>query len=263
MKPRKAGSRPLLFAATEILETPDKKSTRQPTTENTMTTTATLAPHAAANTLDDEDANEPLFLRSMARAARATIGRWATYRLPTVTPLANFADYAAAAEKRRLLAVDRTASEKELNKAVTAITRGMAARQDDETDRHAQAILDGRAAEAFEGFEELKSQVARLSQRVKAYAKALRMQDETVATIRSERSIDAAETMAPAHRDAVTAIAVAIAQLREAFDKEEAARTLVTNAGYDARLPSFAPGNSMRVGGPLDEIERRAREYVR
>jgi signal peptide peptidase SppA len=63
-----------------------------------MTTTATLAPHAAANTLDNEDANEPLFLRSMAKAARATIGRWATYRLPTVTPLANFADYAAAAD---------------------------------------------------------------------------------------------------------------------------------------------------------------------
>lgn len=258
-----AGSGALLFAATTIPETTLNQSASEALKEEPMTITRTAPAETAGTSIEREDANEPLFLRSMTRMAKETLARWATYRLPNVTPLASFADYAAAAKKRADIAIARSEHEKELSKAITAITRGFAARQDDETERHAQAILAGRGNEAFEGFEELKSQQARLSQHVKAYASALRGQDEIVATIRSERSIDAAETMSPAHHEAVTAIATAIAQLREAFDREEAARTLVTNAGYDARLPSFASGTTMRPGGQLDEIERRAREYVR
>lgn len=210
-----------------------------------------------------EDTDEPLFVRAMARAAHDTKTRWETYGLPTVTPLAQFADYAEAAKKRRELAIERTAVGKELEETITAITRGMVARNDDETDRQARAILAGQLEEAFEGFEELRGKQARLTERLKSYAKAVAMQDEVVATIRSERSIDAAEVMAQAHRAAVVAIGDAIAQLREAFDREEAARTRVTQAGYDARLPVFAPGNAMRPGGQLDEIQRRAREYAR
>jgi hypothetical protein len=227
-----------------------------------MKITATAASQTAASFIDQDDPEEPLFVRSMRRVARETVARWATYRLPNVTPLASFADYAAAANKRREIAIERSANEKELSATVTAITRGFVAREEDETERHAQAILDGRANEAFEGFEELKSQQARLTRQLKAYVVAIRTQDEAIAAIRSERSIDAAETMVPAHRDAVTAIASAIRQLREAFDREEATRTLVTNAGYDSRLPSFGSGAIMQ-GGHLEDIERRAHEYIR
>ncbi|WP_156363608.1 hypothetical protein [Sphingomonas sp. Leaf357] len=212
---------------------------------------------------DWEDADEPWTLRALKRGERETLLRWSKYRLPNVTPLASFADYAAAAEKRADIARARSVSETELRKAVTEIARGIAARQEDQTAKQAQAILDGRANEAFEGFEELKSQQARLSQQLKVYGVALRTQEGVVAEIRSERSIDAADAMRPAHQAAVADIAVAVAQLREAFDREEAARTLVTKAGYDARLPSFSPGTAMRQGGQLDEIERRAREYTR
>lgn len=209
------------------------------------------------------DAADTLYLRAMARSARDTSTRWATYRLPTITPLASFSDYATEAAKRHDLAVDRTKHEKELTKAITAIARGMAARQDDETTRQADAILEGRPDEAFEGFEELKSQVARLTQKVKAYSQAVTRQDEVVATIRSDRSLDAAEMMAPAHQAAVLAIADAIASLREAFDREEAARASVTQAGYDARLPSFACAGIFGQNGRLDDVELRARDYVR
>lgn len=210
-----------------------------------------------------DDVYQSHLVRSWERMARDQKTRWATYGLPAITPLTSFADFAAAATKRRDLAVARTACEKDLRKAVTAIARGMAGRNDDETERQARDILDGRPEEAFEGFEELRSQVARLTQRVKSYGQAIRMQDEAVATIRSERSIDAAEAMASAHRAAVAAIADAITQLREAFDREDAARTLVTDAGYDARLPVFAAGPLMRPGNQLDNIERQAREYIR
>lgn len=212
---------------------------------------------------DASDADAPLFLKAILRDNDRKAARWATYQLPALTPLASFADYADASAKRRKIALERTAIEKELNKAVTSIAVGMAGRQDDETERQASAILDGRPDEAFEGFEELNSQVARLRQQLKGYAQALRLQDEVVAGIKSERSIDAAASMESAHRDAVRSIAVAIGQLREAFDREEACRTIVAQAGYDDRLPQIAPGRLFRPGEQLDDIERRASEYAR
>lgn len=229
-----------------------------------LTTTNVAAALANATTaaLYSEDTYESRVERSRVSRAQELRARWATYRLPVVTPLPSFADFAAAAKKRADLAIERSVCEKDLSKAVTAISRGMAARRDEETDRQAIEILAGRTDEAFEGFEDLKAQVARLTQRGKAYAKALNMQDEVVATIRSERSIDASEAMASSHRDAVSAIADAIGQLRTAFDREDACRTLVREAGYDDRLPNFAPGAVLRPGAALDELERRAREYL-
>lgn len=233
-------------------------------TEQTTTTAASTSHHAATEAaLQREIDGAPLFVRALMRTDRDKRTRWAAYGLPPVPPLTSFPDYTAAADKRRDIALARTASEKELRKAITAISRGMAALRDDETDRQARDIIAGRSEEAFEGFEELKAQVARLTQRVKAYNEALRMQDEAVATIRSERSIDAAEVVAPAHREAVAGIADAIAQLRTALDREEAARAVATQAGYDGRLPNFAVHGIFGQSSQLDDTERRAREYVR
>ncbi|WP_156359846.1 hypothetical protein [Sphingomonas sp. Leaf10] len=209
----------------------------------------------------DIDADSPILTRAIVREGQQMAARWATYQLPAITPLASFADYADASAKRRAIALERTDIEKELNKAVTSIAVGMAGRQDDETERQARAILEGRPHEAFEGFEELNSQVARLRQKLKGYAQALRRQDEVVADIKSERSIDAAAAMEAAHRDAVRSIAAAIGLLREAFDREEACRTLVTQAGYDDRLPNFAGGRLIRGNEMVADIERRATEY--
>ena len=201
---------------------------------------------------------------SIDRARAERRQRWASYNLPAVTPLASFADYTAAAEKRRHLALDRTADAEELERANTAFARGMAARHDDETERQVQAVMAGRPDEAFEGFEELRAQITRLRQNVKVKAIAVGRQDEVIATIRSERSIDANETMIPAHRDAVAAIVAAITQLREAFDREEAVRSHVRDAGYENRLPQFGPSDGiLRPGGEFGIIEHRAREYLR
>jgi len=231
-------------------------------TEHAMTIAA-IEPDATELSLQREMDDAPILARALMRTDRDKKVRWAAYGLPPVPPLTSFADYTAAADKRRDLALARTASEKDLRQAVTAIARGMAALRDDDTERQAQDILAGRPEEAFEGFEELKAQVARLTQRVKAYAHALRMQDEVVATIRSERSIDAADLIAPVHHESVAEIADAIAQLRNAFDREEAVRAVATQAGYDNRLPSFAEYGIFNGSSQLNDTERRAREYVR
>jgi hypothetical protein len=229
--------------------------------EDRMINTIAITPSRELATTQPE--SESLMERAMARAARDIKTRWSSYDLPTVTPLSSFADFSAAAAKRREVAIERSACEKELSKAVTAIARGMAARRDEETDRQARDILDGRPEEAFVGFEELRTQVARLTQRQKAYCEALRIQDEHLATIRSERSIDAAASMSAVHRDAAGAIAEAVSQLRIALDREEAIRVSVTQAGYDARLPNFAMPNLFGNNGRFDELERLTREYAR
>lgn len=230
-------------------------------TEHTATTAGSTS--ATEASLQREIDGAPLFVRALMRADPDKKKRWAAYGLPPLPPLTSFPDYTVAAAKRRDIALARTASEEELRKAITAISRGMAALRDDETDQQARDIIAGRPEEAFDGFEELKAQVARLTQRVKAYNEALRMQDEAVATIRSERSIDAAEVLAPAHREAVAAVADAIAQLRTALDREEAMRAVATQEGYDGRLPNFAVHGIFGLSSQLDDTERRAREYVR
>ncbi len=230
----------------------------------TANRTATMKSRTAAGSaeillVDDT----PLFVRVIVNGARDTKTRWAAYDLPPVTPLDAFADYVEAATKRREIALENSKCVKDLDKAVTAIARGFAAIRDEETSRQADDILAGRKEEAFQGFEELRAQQARLTQRLKAYGEALRRQDEVVAAIKSERSIDAAEIMAPTHRDAVKAISDALVQLRLALDREEAVRAAVVDEGYDARLPSFSCGGIFGLNGRLEELDRLSREYVR
>lgn len=201
--------------------------------------------------------------RAIGEAERARSTRHAAYDLPTITPLAEFADYQSARTKRAELATAASAIGAELAATQTAIARGFAALREDETTRQARDLIAGRSSEAFQGFEELRVRVARLTQQSVAYGEAVRMQDEIVATIRSERSIDAAEAMQGAHKSAVAAIAEAIAQLRVAFDREEAARLAVKRAGYDARLPSFVQYGLLGTGSQLDRIEEQARHYGR
>ena len=90
-----------------------------------MINTIAITPSRELATTQPE--SESLMERAMARAARDIKTRWSSYDLPTVTPLSSFADFSAAAAKRREVAIERSACEKELSKAVTAIARGMAA----------------------------------------------------------------------------------------------------------------------------------------
>lgn len=233
-------------------------------TNVTMRTgTATMPVSNVTGAEHHDDAFAVRVQASMKKLDDERKARWETYDLPSVTPISTFADYAAAIAWRSSLAQARANDLLELSKATTAISRGFAARQDDETERKVQAVMAGRPNEAFDGFEELNGKVARLRDSTTIQSIAVSRQDETIATIRSERSIDAAEAMAPAHRDAVAAIVAAIAQLRVAFDREEAARSKVKDAGYDDRLTNFGSGNLLRVGSQLNEIERRAVEYSR
>lgn len=226
--------------------------------------TAAASPSEASATPVRDHSDVSLLVRDMAQADRQRQAGLAAYKLPTITPLSSFADYAAAAAKRYELATTLSATHRELQETVTAISRGFAANRDSETDRQAKDLLAGKPEEAFDGFEELNSQRARLHQRAKAYNRAVAMQDEIIAGIRSDRSIDAAEVMSEAHRDAVAGIADAIARLREACHREQAARTAVVAGGYDDRLPHMGlMSHLLGPVGQLDAAESRAREYLR
>lgn len=209
----------------------------------------------------DVDADTPIFVRAIVQEGQRTAARWARYDLPAVTPLTSFPDFAEASAKRAKIAVKRTEVFNELNAAITAYSAGWSTHQDEQTERQANAILNERSDEAFEGLDELNARIAKLRQKLAGYVRALQIQDEVVASIKSERSIDAAAAMEAAHRDAVRSIATAIAMLREAFDREEACRTQVVQGGYDGRLPSFAAGRILRGNEEVHDIERRAIEY--
>ena len=173
-----------------------------------------------------------------------------------ITPLAGHADYAELAAKHLDIANRRSKIERDVQSARTELARGMVAFQNSGIEDAAQAIIDGRDGEAFQGFEELRARAARLQEETKAYQEALRIVKGQMDAIAAERSIDAAEAAAPHHRKAVAEIADACAMLIRALSNESMIRDMVTAAGYDARLPIFNFDASPAV------LERHAREYV-
>lgn len=173
-----------------------------------------------------------------------------------ITPLTGHADYAELAAKHLDIANRRAKIDRDAQSARTELARGMVAFQNSAVEDAAQAIIDGREGEAFQGFEELRARAARLQEESKAYQEALRIVKGQMDAIAAERSIDAAEAAAPHHRKVVAEIADACAMLVRALSEESMIRDLVTAAGYDARLPIF------NFDAPPAVLERHAREYV-
>lgn len=173
-----------------------------------------------------------------------------------VTPLAQLNDYAVLAAKHLDIGTRRAKLDREQSETVTALARGLASFNEQKVEHQAQSLING-SSQSFHGFEELKSRAARLGDEVLAHSEALRMLREQMDNIKSDRSIDVAEQVHSAHVRAVSEIADASATLLRALRDEALIREIVTNAGYDGRLPTFQ--------GIMDiaTIESRARDYVR
>jgi molecular chaperone GrpE (heat shock protein) len=222
----------------------------------------TVLPIADENTVEQDTDPHP-FVRKEETRLREQAARWAKYDLPVIQPLATLSEYAEANQKRVDLVAEISAIEQELRTAVNERNHGLALERESRIDRQVSDILAGRADNAFNTFEELNAKISRLSQRLAAYDRAWRTQMEVVTAIRSECSIDAVEAVKPAHRGAVGNIVKAIDQLRVALDRETAIRHVLSDAGYDVRLPSFGLYQTFGPDSPLSDTDRRAREYTR
>lgn len=173
-----------------------------------------------------------------------------------IVPLAQQEDYAKLAAKHLDIGTRRAKLDREQTDTVTAIARGMASFNKNRIEHQAQSIIDG-SVEAFQGFEEMKSRSARLESEVKAHSQALRMLRDQMESIKSDRSIDATEAARPAHNLAVADISEACAMLLKALRDEALIREIVTDAGYDNRLPAFQGIKD------IAELQSRARDYAR
>ena len=174
-----------------------------------------------------------------------------------LTPLEQHDDFAELAAKHLRIGTRLSALDRELRETITSIARGMSAFNKHKIEHQAQAIIDGVDAEAFQGFEEMKSRSVRLDSEVKSHARALGQVRAEMEAIRSERSIDAAEAVRPIHAKVVGVIADACATLQKALRDEALIREIVTDAGFDSRLPTFQGIKD------IAELESRAREYAR
>jgi hypothetical protein len=173
-----------------------------------------------------------------------------------VVPLVEHEDYAVLAAKHLRIGTRRAELDRELRETITALARGMAAYNKHRVEHQAQAVIDGVDGNTFQGFEEMRSRQVRLENEVSIHSQALRQLWPEMETIKSERSIDAAESARPAHTKVVGVIADACATLLKALRDEALIREVVTDAGFDSRLPIFQGIKD------IAELESRAREYA-
>jgi hypothetical protein len=174
-----------------------------------------------------------------------------------LVPLAEHSDYAELAAKHLRIGTRRAELSRELSETITSIARGMSAYNKHRIERQAQAIIEGVETEAFQGFEELRTRQARLESEVRSHVKAQGQVWSEMETMRSERSIDAAEAVRPAHMSIAAVIADACATVQEALRLEVAIRDAAKDAGYDDRL------RNLQGIASLAELESRARECAR
>ncbi|WP_271299649.1 hypothetical protein [Sphingomonas sp. CV7422] len=174
-----------------------------------------------------------------------------------LVPLAEHPDYAELAVKHLRIGTRRAELSRELSETITSIARGMSAYNKHRIDRQAQAIIDGVEADPFQGFEELRSRQTRLENEVRSHVRAQAQVWSDMETMRSERSIDAAEAVRPAHMSIASVIADACATLQEALRLETAIHDVAKDAGYDDRL------RNLQGIANLAELESRARECAR
>lgn len=174
-----------------------------------------------------------------------------------LVPLAKYPEYAEFAAKHLRLRTRRAELSRELSETITSIARGTASYNKHRLERLTQKIIDGADTDVFEGFEELRARQVRLENEVRSHFKAQGQVWSEIETMRSERSIDAAEAVRPVHMSIVAVIADACATLQEAPRSETAIHDVLKDAGYDNRLRNLQEIDS------LAELESRARECAR
>lgn len=172
-------------------------------------------------------------------------------------PLSDAEDYAELAAKHLSVGTRMAELDEELREANLELARGISAFNKNKIERRAQDIIDGVADDASRGFEEMRARSARLESELSSHVHAKGLLWSKMQAMRSERSIDAVEAVRPAHRRVVTTIAEACERLLAAIRDEQHMREIVTNAGFDNRLPAF------QSTADLVELELRARAYVR
>jgi len=174
-----------------------------------------------------------------------------------LVPLQEHQDYAKLAADHLRIGTQRAQLEKELRETVTALARGMAAYNKQNIDKQVQAIIDGVEDRAAHGFEEMKARQVRLEDEVRRYGRAQVKVRTEMEVLRSERSIDAADAVRQAHRAICGMISDACAALQKSLRDHARLQDIVTDAGYDHRLPE------LKGISDLAELESRARGCAR
>lgn len=173
-----------------------------------------------------------------------------------LAPLGEHEDYAKLAATHLRIGTRQAELDRELVETNTSLARGMSAYNKNQVEHQAQAVIDGDESGAFQGFEELRSRQARLESELRSHAEALGTIRAKMLAMRSERSIDAAEAVRPAHRSVAAAIAEACVTLREALQMETAIHDILKEAGFDDRL------RNLQGISDVAELESRAWELA-